>query len=788
MCAFKAGSVYGEVILDDSKWQAGVKGVDSSNKGMVKSFAVAQLAVDAFKKVVSASINVTKQAIKNAIDFNETQNKFKTVFGDGNKAIKAATDSVKNLTKNYGLSKKAATELLSSTGDLLTGLGFQKDQAIELSNSVQELAVDLASFQNIEGGAARASEALTKAILGETEMAKSLGIVIQQGTKEFNAQVKALMETEGLTKLQARAQLILNQAYEQSKNAVGDFQRTQFETANMQRQLIEQNKDISAQFGQAFVPIVHEMTASMLDGAKAMNTFLQDEKNLAVISQSLMGIWEGIKSIGEGFKSILTELAGEANVADTAFQPLAIIMKSLSSALLIVGKAIAVQLEFWAEFINVAKNAGQVVGTVIEVITRKKTWEEGFAEIKDITKDTFNSIVERAQNFGEDFVSDLTDIWKKTDESTEKELNEFVKTVGDKTNEVNDLLKNVGSGDPVLEKWAERQKEVLDEWAGLRKKSLKEQTSDIKSQAETYKQYGADEVEVNRWANKEIRKAWASQASSTLNTVASIGSQISSIYSNVFDTVMGFQQQELDQMKYAHEQEYIEMQEQTDRALTAVDERYNAEIEKLQWKVEVGTLTQEEANEQISVLEQEREDEKNRIQEESNKKLEDKKKKNREKENAKEKQIFEANKANQIAMVWIQAAIGIVGAWAQSISQLGPIAGSIFAGILTAAILGVAIAQTVLISQQQFIPAKRVGGMASGTTRVNEEGGEIITLPDGSQVIPNDISQQIAGNSGGGKSLIVNNNFRGAIISSDLDINNLADKVSSRIARQWELA
>ncbi|GAG76551.1 unnamed protein product, partial [marine sediment metagenome] len=183
------------------------------------------------------------------------------------------------------------------------------------SESVQELAVDLASFQNIEGGAERASEALTKAILGETEMAKSLGIVIQQNTKEFNLQVKSLMETEGLTKLQARSQVILTQAYEQSKNAIGDFARTQMETANMQRQITSQTEDISVKLGSVFLPIIKEVTKNTLAGAKALNDFLQEEKNLAKIQDTIAKIGAGFEVAFGFFKEIGTAVFQETKKA-----------------------------------------------------------------------------------------------------------------------------------------------------------------------------------------------------------------------------------------------------------------------------------------------------------------------------------------------------------------------------------------------------------------------------------------------------------------------------------------
>ena len=94
------------------------------------------------------------KAIKKASDFEEANQKFGVTFRG---VSKEANKMRKDLIKSYGLSSLAATDLLASTGDLLTGFGFTRESALDLSGQVQKLSVDLASFQNLQGGAERAS-------------------------------------------------------------------------------------------------------------------------------------------------------------------------------------------------------------------------------------------------------------------------------------------------------------------------------------------------------------------------------------------------------------------------------------------------------------------------------------------------------------------------------------------------------------------------------------------------------------------------------------------------------
>ena len=195
-------------------------------------------------------------SLKFASDLQETDSKFKQVFIS---IQKEAEDTAKVLQESFGLSELAAKQLLSDTGDLLVGFGFTEKAALELSNQVNELAVDLASFTNFEGGAEGASKALTKALVGETESAKALGIVIRQGTKEYKERTEAIMREQGVSILQAKAINNLEIAYSQSQKAIGDFARTSGDFANQLRILKGDLVDLAAELGTRLIPIAQKV-------------------------------------------------------------------------------------------------------------------------------------------------------------------------------------------------------------------------------------------------------------------------------------------------------------------------------------------------------------------------------------------------------------------------------------------------------------------------------------------------------------------------------------------------
>jgi len=220
-------------------------------------------------------LGIGAAAVKLASDFQETQSKFNTVFRD----ISAqANNTARNLEKDFGLSSRAAMQLLGDTGDLLTGFGFTQEEALDLSNEVNKLAVDLASFTNFSGGAEGASLALTKALLGERESIKQLGIAITE------ADLKRFAEEQGLVFKEldrvAKATLTFELAARQSANAIGDYARTSGSFANQTRKLRADLENLGVEIGQKLLPIavkilnkikgVIEVFASMSSETKEM--------------------------------------------------------------------------------------------------------------------------------------------------------------------------------------------------------------------------------------------------------------------------------------------------------------------------------------------------------------------------------------------------------------------------------------------------------------------------------------------------------------------------------------
>ena len=236
-------------------------------------------------------------SVKLASDFQETNTKFNQVFS----SIQGQAErTAKVFSESFGLSDLAAKKLLSDTGDLLVGFGFTEQAALDLSDKVNRLAVDLASFTNFSGGSEGASRALTKALVGETESAKALGIVIRQNTKEYKENTKRIMEEQGVSELQAKALNNLEIAYSQTEKAQGDFERTSEGFANQMRILKGEITNAGVSLGTQLLPIAQKgvnVIRGLID--RFNNLDESTENNIVAIGLMVAGIGPLLILIGK---------------------------------------------------------------------------------------------------------------------------------------------------------------------------------------------------------------------------------------------------------------------------------------------------------------------------------------------------------------------------------------------------------------------------------------------------------------------------------------------------------
>ena len=291
-----AGSIYSDVRIRLDKLNGDIKSVQTSldkitkaskktatasKKGLGKFFSFIKTSgVGSFLAlgaVIAGTTKFLKDSEQAASDAIEVYSKFDTVFESiADSANRVADD----ISESFGIAGSTARELLSATGDILVGFGFTEEAALSLAKETTELAADLASFTNFEGGAARASAALTKALVGEAESVKALGIVIRQDTKEYKDRLATIVKNQKVTLLQAKAIAALQIATEQSGKAIGDVSRTWDSAANVQKRLTEQTKALQEAVGAGLIPTVTAIRKKLGEWAEAITKVLEESNKL----------------------------------------------------------------------------------------------------------------------------------------------------------------------------------------------------------------------------------------------------------------------------------------------------------------------------------------------------------------------------------------------------------------------------------------------------------------------------------------------------------------------------
>ena len=222
--------------------------------------------------IVAGVVKIGKELISVASDAEEIRNKFDVTFSSiSDAANTAATD----LADGFGLSQVAAEDLLSTTGDLLSGFGFTQTAALDLATQTNELAADLASFANVP--VKQASDAITKGLLGERESMKLLGIAI------LEADINQLAEDKGIVgelTRQQKALLTLELATKQSKNAIGDFARSQDSFANQSKIAQANVDDLKVAMGKGLLPIATASISAFGDLTEKLTEFINERQRL----------------------------------------------------------------------------------------------------------------------------------------------------------------------------------------------------------------------------------------------------------------------------------------------------------------------------------------------------------------------------------------------------------------------------------------------------------------------------------------------------------------------------
>jgi hypothetical protein len=312
------------------------KGLDDLDKQSKKTSKSGGLLSSAFAKMALSAGAVAaayKAVIEPAIDLEESQNRFSTLFRENTDLANKWADT---LVDSYAMSRREAFDSLSAFQSMLKPLDMSAESAGVMSNRFAQLAADLGSFNNVP--TADVVRDLRSALAGSTETVEKYGSNIKIATLKQFALNQGLWDGVSAFEGATKANAILQKVISDTADAQGDMIRTSDSLANTIKKVKARLQDVAATIGSQAMP-------GMKDLAKAVGDLLDKESSFVGFLTSVGKILSGIASTAaaavKGFSALATmvdismgdmsQAVGEAKIKEN--------LEGLTSSLKDAGKS-----------------------------------------------------------------------------------------------------------------------------------------------------------------------------------------------------------------------------------------------------------------------------------------------------------------------------------------------------------------------------------------------------------------------------------------------------------------
>ena len=242
-------------------------------------------------------LDATMQMANLALEAEESAAAFEITFGS---AAKETTRFVNDMAHAFGMTRAEMQQQMAVTGSVIQGLGFTSDAAADMSTEIMNLSGDLAAFMNIQEGAIVPANAITKALTGEREMLKSMGIVLRQVEVDQKALTMTNKASTSQLTDQERAAASLMLIEEKMGHIKGQLGREAEGAANQMRQLRAEFKEARTEVGEALLPAFEVFIPVVRDLIPVFKTIMSTVSNVVqILLGALMPALEPVKQIFE---------------------------------------------------------------------------------------------------------------------------------------------------------------------------------------------------------------------------------------------------------------------------------------------------------------------------------------------------------------------------------------------------------------------------------------------------------------------------------------------------------
>lgn len=296
-------------IISDHRKE--VRGIDKSyNKASAGLSKFVGIAAGAF--AVEKIVQYGSELFKLGAEMEVLGAKAETVFAE---ALPRVTQAAEANAAAMGFTISQYTDAATAIGDLLVPMGFTRDEAANVSIELTNLSGALSEWTGGQRSAAEVSEILGKAILGERESLKELGIGIKESDVQARLAQKGLSGLTGQMLEQAKAAATLELITEKSTDAQAAFAENSDTLVRRQAELRAQFETIREQLATALVPVFTRLLevaqplvarfadfiTRMTSGSKASEKY---SKTLQVLGTAFANLGKFVRLILGSFQAL----------------------------------------------------------------------------------------------------------------------------------------------------------------------------------------------------------------------------------------------------------------------------------------------------------------------------------------------------------------------------------------------------------------------------------------------------------------------------------------------------
>jgi len=205
-------------------------------------------------------LGIGAASVKLASDAEEFAAKFDVVMGD---AADRARAKIQKLTETIPATSAELEKMASGIQDMLVPMGLVRSEAAGMSVEMVELAGDIASFNNVLP--TEALMAVQSALAGESEPMRRFGVDTRVTRLEQIALEEGIIGVGDALDNTTRAYAVMAAIQRDSRDAMGDAERTVDSTANTLKFAQREIKDLGIAIGQRLNPIITPMVRGFTD-------------------------------------------------------------------------------------------------------------------------------------------------------------------------------------------------------------------------------------------------------------------------------------------------------------------------------------------------------------------------------------------------------------------------------------------------------------------------------------------------------------------------------------------